>query len=83
MQSSEIVALNCLEISTCDPFKYIMDISVLILFIGMGKFSRIQRVNRLSHSFCTININDRRVQCGGSVVECLSRDRGVAVWSLI
>ena len=34
-----------LEISTCDPFKYIMDNLFLIAFICMGKSIRIQRVN--------------------------------------
>ena len=38
---------NDLKISIRDPLKYIMDYSVLIVFICLGKSIRIQRVNRL------------------------------------
>ena len=38
---------NYLEMSIRNPLKYIMDYSVLIVFICLEKFIQIQRVNRL------------------------------------
>ena len=43
-QSSGTEVHNYLEISTCDPLKYIMDNPILIVFMGMVKSIRIQRV---------------------------------------
>ena len=43
IKSSGTAVNNYLDISTCDPLKYIMDNPILILFICMGKSIRIQR----------------------------------------
>ena len=44
IQSSWIEVYNCLEIITCVTLKCIIDNSILIVPICMGKFIRIQRV---------------------------------------
>ena len=39
---------NCLEISTCEPLKYIMNNTILVVYICLGKSIRIQRVEMLN-----------------------------------